>query len=236
MSFISFSLIYKIVPNRQVHWKDALIGGATAALLFEGLKLGFAYYISRFPSYTLIYGTFATIPLFLLWIYISWIIVLAGALLVSMLPQLRYGFDQTYNKIGADFIQAIRILRLLDQSRNENPPGKSTNTIVYDIHGEIAHTLMILDKLKTLGYIVNTEGKRSERWVLASDYDMDMSKLKDMFILSSSIDKITDKNMKTQMARLLLDENVTLGDLLSTNAKRISNTKFSRIDGTIQNN
>lgn len=162
--------------------------------------------------------------------------MLAGALLVSMLPQLRYGFDQTYNKIGADFIQAIRILRLLDQSRNENPPGKSTNTIVYDIHGEIAHTLMILDKLKTLGYIVNTEGKRSERWVLASDYDMDMSKLKDMFILSSSIDKITDKNMKTQMARLLLDENVTLGDLLSTNAKRISNTKFSRIDGTIQNN
>lgn len=236
LSFISFSLIYKIVPNRQIHWKDALIGGATAALLFEGLKLGFAYYISRFPSYTLIYGTFATIPLFLLWIYISWIIVLAGALLVSMLPQLRYGFDQTYNKIGADFIQAIRILRLLDQSRNENPPGKSTNTIVYDIHGEIAHTLMILDKLKTLGYIVNTEGKRSERWVLASDYDMDMSKLKDMFILSSSIDKITDKNMKTQMARLLLDENVTLGDLLSTNAKRISNTKFSRIDGTIQNN
>lgn len=222
LSFISFSLIYKIVPNRQVHWKDALIGGATSALLFEGLKFGFTYYITKFPSYTLIYGTFATIPLFLLWIYISWIIILAGALLVALLPQLRYGFDYTYNKIGADFTQSVRILRLLNNSRNDNPPGKSTNTIVHEVHGEIAHTLMLLDKLKTLGYIVNTDGKRSERWVIASDYDMDMSKLKDMFLLNKSINDKVDNNMKKQMARLILDEHVTLGELIPSNTRNES--------------
>jgi len=84
----AFTLLYLVVPNRKVALRHALIGGFFAGLAFELAKRGFALYVSRFPSYTLIYGTFATMLLFLLWMYVSWLVVLAGATLTAMLPGL----------------------------------------------------------------------------------------------------------------------------------------------------
>ncbi|ETD71686.1 ribonuclease BN [Pelistega indica] len=167
LSFVSFSLLYYVVPNRTVYLRDAMIGGIIAAVLFELLKMGFAYYIAKFPSYTVIYGAFASIPLFLMWIYISWLIVLFGAIIASIVPQIRFGHIETKNKAGANFIQAVRILRTLAESQNKNPPGKSTQYLVKTMHGNATHTLHILEELNSLGYIVNTQGQRSERWVLA---------------------------------------------------------------------
>jgi len=75
-----FTLLYVVVPNARVFWRDGLFGGFIAACLFEVAKRVFSFYIKQFPSYELIYGTFATIPIFLLWIYVSWMIILFGAL------------------------------------------------------------------------------------------------------------------------------------------------------------
>jgi membrane protein len=77
---IIFSLLYIVVPNFSVNWWDAIFGGFIAALIFELAKISFAFYIARFPSYELIYGALAAIPIFLLWLYISWLIILFGAL------------------------------------------------------------------------------------------------------------------------------------------------------------
>ena len=85
----ALTLLYRLVPNRPVTMRHALIGGFFAGVAFELAKRGFALYVSRFPSYTLIYGTFATMLLFLLWMYVSWLVVLAGATLTAMLPTLR---------------------------------------------------------------------------------------------------------------------------------------------------
>lgn len=75
----AFALIYMLVPNTRVPWKHAFFGGVVVALVFEAAKKGFAAYVSAFPSYQLIYGAFAAVPLFLLWIYLSWFILLIGA-------------------------------------------------------------------------------------------------------------------------------------------------------------
>jgi membrane protein len=56
-----------------------------AAALFELAKRGFALFVSQFPTYTLIYGAFAALPMFLLWLYVSWLVVLAGAILTAQL-------------------------------------------------------------------------------------------------------------------------------------------------------
>lgn len=81
VTWVAFVSIYKWVPNAKVGFKYALVGGAVAAILFELAKVLFIIYIRYFPTYDLIYGAFAVLPLFCLWIYISWIIVLVGAVL-----------------------------------------------------------------------------------------------------------------------------------------------------------
>lgn len=75
----AFTLLYAAVPNTRVPFRHALVGGCFAALLFEAAKALFALYVRLFPSYQLIYGAFSAVPLFLLWIYFTWLIVLMGA-------------------------------------------------------------------------------------------------------------------------------------------------------------
>jgi len=83
MPFIStclaLALIYVLVPNCRVPFRHAVLSAAFAAMLFEIAKAGFAWYVAAGPVYTTIYGALATIPLFLVWIYLSWAIVLLGA-------------------------------------------------------------------------------------------------------------------------------------------------------------
>ncbi|HLD66771.1 MAG TPA: YihY family inner membrane protein [Pseudomonas sp.] len=88
-SVAAFTLIYEAVPNARVPFKHALMGGLFTAVLFEAAKGLFGLYVSLFPGYQLIYGAFATVPLFLLWIYLSWLIVLFGAELVCNLASSR---------------------------------------------------------------------------------------------------------------------------------------------------
>lgn len=91
-SVAAFTLLYASVPNARVPVLHALLGGLFTAVLFEVAKALFGLYVQRFPGYQLIYGAFATVPLFLLWIYLSWLIVLFGAELVCNLsssPQWR---------------------------------------------------------------------------------------------------------------------------------------------------
>lgn len=79
MSCMAFTLLYMAVPNCRVPFKSAALGGIVVALLFEGAKRGFTLFVAEFPSYQLIYGAFAAFPLFLLWVFLSWIIILMGA-------------------------------------------------------------------------------------------------------------------------------------------------------------
>ncbi|SIS54065.1 virulence factor BrkB family protein [Neptunomonas antarctica] len=85
MSAAAFTLLYAAIPNCKVPLKNAFIGGVVVAVLFESAKRGFAFYAVQFPSYELIYGAFAAIPLFLVWIFISWFIILMGCELTRAL-------------------------------------------------------------------------------------------------------------------------------------------------------
>ena len=82
---IALALLYTVVPARRVPWRSAFIGGALAAIAFEAAKQGFAIYVTRFSNYQIVYGALAALPVFLIWIYVSWLIVLAGAAVTAML-------------------------------------------------------------------------------------------------------------------------------------------------------
>jgi membrane protein len=85
VSAVAFFLIYRIVPQDPVPWRHALAGGIVTGILFEAAKEVFAFYVRMVPSYSLVYGTFAAVPLFLVWVYVSWLVVLFGAELTASL-------------------------------------------------------------------------------------------------------------------------------------------------------
>ncbi len=76
---LAFVLLYTVVPNCVVRLRHAAVGGAVAAVLFEFSKRGFALFVLNFSSYEVVYGALATIPIFLIWIYLSWLLILFGA-------------------------------------------------------------------------------------------------------------------------------------------------------------
>lgn len=85
----ALTLLYRAMPNCPVRAGDALAGGVLAGVAFELAKQGFGIYITHFPTYTMVYGAFAAVPVFLLWMYVSWVVVLAGAVVVATLPDWR---------------------------------------------------------------------------------------------------------------------------------------------------
>lgn len=84
-STLALALLYEIVPARHVPWRHAFAAGFLAALAFEGAKQGFAFYLTHVPTYELVYGALAALPVFLIWIYVCWLIVLAGAAITATL-------------------------------------------------------------------------------------------------------------------------------------------------------
>jgi len=81
--------LYHALPNTRVAPRDAACAGLVAALGFLMMQKAFELYLSNFPSYAAVYGAFATLPLFLLWLYLSWAVVLVGALVAATLPEFR---------------------------------------------------------------------------------------------------------------------------------------------------
>ncbi len=91
---LGFSLFYKIVPNRPVDWRDAFKGGLVAGLSFSGLRWLFGIYLIYFPTYQTIYGALSAVPVFLVWLFLSWTVVLVGAVIAASGPGWR---DQNVN-------------------------------------------------------------------------------------------------------------------------------------------
>ena len=84
-----FTMIYMVVPNKKVSIKHSAAGALIAAVFFTLGKQAFTWYIVTFPSYQLIYGAMATLPIMLLWIQLSWTVVLLGAQLAAVLAEVR---------------------------------------------------------------------------------------------------------------------------------------------------
>jgi membrane protein len=87
LEFVAFALMYTVIPNRTVRLTHSLIGALVASLVFELLKTGFGIYVRGAADYRTIYGALAAVPLFLVWMYLSWATALLGAEIAAYLPE-----------------------------------------------------------------------------------------------------------------------------------------------------
>lgn len=115
----TFTLLYMVVPNRFVDWRDAAWGGLAAAIAFEIAKRLFAIFVAKFPTYTVVYGTLAAVPMFLIWIYLSWLITLIGAAIAATLPIIKYERWWHVPTPGTAFVDAIAVLQVLYTAREK---------------------------------------------------------------------------------------------------------------------
>jgi len=159
----ALTLLYAVVPNRYVAPRDALIGGVAAGIVFEIAKRGFAVYLARFPTYTLIYGAFATIPIFLLWLYLSWVVVLAGATLTAMLPAYRFAEGRPIP--GRDFMDALAVLSVVARAQGKGGPAR-LRQISNQVRMMPHRCEAALERAARLGWAARTE---RDGWVLARD-------------------------------------------------------------------
>ncbi|MDX1838766.1 YihY family inner membrane protein [Legionella taurinensis] len=109
LSLIGFTFLYVVVPNHPVKLSHGLIGGIVATILFESAKLAFAYYLTQYNTYQLLYGAFATVPIFFIWVYWVWFITLLGA-------EICYALSVTYRRrVGEPLQGFIHVLLWLKQ-------------------------------------------------------------------------------------------------------------------------
>lgn len=114
---IAFFVLYRVIPNRHVSAWHAALGGLFAATLFETMKSLFGTYVRLVPTYNLVYGTFAAIPIFLLFIYFSWLVVLLGAEFTACAVYWRHGLWRRAATPGVRFREALQIGRHLAEAR-----------------------------------------------------------------------------------------------------------------------
>lgn len=157
---------YLMIPNRTVRLRDALIGAVVAAVLFDLAKRGFALYVGNFASYQRIYGALSVIPIFIMWIYLSWVIVLLGASITASLNAFDYRPAELRLPRGQEFAGLLPVMRDFIDAQRE---GRELRTAqLMDNHPYLSDALAqrYLSGLVAADIIHRTE---AGAWVLVRD-------------------------------------------------------------------
>jgi membrane protein len=164
LTWMAFAMLFRLVPNRYVPRTHALIGALVAALVFEAMNRAFGYYVSHFPTYKLVYGAFASVPIFLMWIYLSWLAILLGAVVSASLSHWRTPMVK-HLLPAAQLLDALRVLRAMTEGLRDGrvhtlPELSRSLRLAYDTLEEI------LGKLAGAGMVGRTTG---EGWLMRRD-------------------------------------------------------------------
>ncbi|MDR1529543.1 MAG: YihY family inner membrane protein [Burkholderiales bacterium] len=158
-------LIYRFVPNRYVYAQHALTGALIAAVFIEAARAAFSWYVGQVASYQLIYGAFASLPVFLLWLYCLWLIVLAGAIIAASMSYWRGAAWRRSADMRRNFQDAVEILLLLYSAQLE---GKSltVNQIRREVSAADGQLHYLLDMMARKDFVQEGGSDNGERWVL----------------------------------------------------------------------
>lgn len=165
----AMSGLYHFVPNTHVRWRHAIAGGVFVAVAFECAKRALGWYIVRVPGYSLVYGAFATVPIFLLWTYMSWLIVLFGAVIAAYAPSLQLRMRPLGDAPGARFGLAVALLRELIAARDTPGRGLSAEQLWSRLRIDPLQVEPLLDTLVDMDWVGRLDEPAGARYVLLCD-------------------------------------------------------------------
>ena len=146
--------LYRFVPNTHVAWRPLLIGSFTTALVLEAARAVLAFYLASMPTFSLVYGAFATVPILLVWIYTTWVVVLLGAVLVASWPNLTQDLPvDDEAQVGQGFALALACLRLLEQARTQSRVGLDASGLARQLRADVDLVDQVLATLVQLDWV-----------------------------------------------------------------------------------
>lgn len=161
--------LFHYVPNTTVRWRHALVGGVFVAAGFEVAKRVLGWYLGAVPSYSVVYGAFATLPIFLVWLYLSWVIVLLGAVIAAYAPSLQMRVVRLPDIPGARFHLAVTIVRALARAKQSAAHGMSLVDLAEALRTDPLQIEPILETLVAIDWAGRLDEASAQRFVLLCD-------------------------------------------------------------------
>jgi membrane protein len=167
---VLFTMFYFAIPNRPVRITTALVGGISAGLVFGLLRKGFGWYVATFPSYQNVYGALSVIPIFLIWMYLSWTVVILGAVLTASVSDWRNSGGNPGDsnlRPGQRTVLALRVLSVLFEGAQA---GRRINRseLLARIGGGEAQLDQVVELLQAAEFV---DQSARGGWVLSRDLD-----------------------------------------------------------------
>ena len=203
--------LFHYVPNTHVRWRHALLGGVFVAVAFTAAKSGLAFYVKRVPTYSTLYGAFATVPIFLVWMYLGWVIMLMGAVLAANAPALAQGMLYRVPTPGLNLDVALDVLRGLQRSQARGDGGVSSLLLAERLRLDPLQLEPVLDQLLALDWIGRLEEAGAQRLVLLVSPDQTLAQPLLQALLAERSASLGPLWQRSDWDRL------TLADLLSVN-------------------
>jgi membrane protein len=165
--------MFRYVPNTDVRWGHAWMGGVFVSAGLELAKKLLATYLAKVPTYSVVYGAFATVPILLVWIYVAWVIVLLGAALTAYLPSLIAGGARRRFVHGWQFQLALEVLHRLEVARLIHEKGQALDALCAVLQVDPLRLEPVLEVLLQLDWIGQLEKSADQegpaRFVLLID-------------------------------------------------------------------
>jgi membrane protein len=164
--------LYHYVPNTYVRWGHAWAGGLFVAAGIELAKKVLSLYLSSVPTYSMVYGTFATLPILLVWIYVAWVIVLLGAVIAAYLPSLLAGVARRGDSNGWQFQLAVELLQQLYKARRTSRMGLGPSRLAQTLQVDVLQLEPLLEALMALdwiGQLSDPDDAHEARYLLLAD-------------------------------------------------------------------
>lgn len=163
------ALLFRYVPNTHVRWRHAWAGAVFVAIGIEIAKRLLGWYIKAVPTYSVMYGAFAALPVLLLWVYLAWLIMLLGAVVAAYAPSLALHVLRLPDRPGERFALALSVLQALADTRRAGRPGIDAEALAGALRVDPLQVEPVLDDLIAIGWCGRLDETGAQRHVLLVD-------------------------------------------------------------------